>query len=296
VTDPTVSDVSADLAEIIQLAGQLGDEAASRAGARLVPGGLAMVGLAPVASPEAWANLIDHAETTHYATCLQAEHIDCDIAPHITDHDPEWESPLQTLLFWSEQWRAEHGKTHDLMPTIRRHQDWWPIIRTEAEFLRGALDWAWDHEPRRWADLAADVKTAKLRLEAMLHAGERPDLTPTPCLDCHPPVMLERVYGKVARFDTYRCPRCKRDYDHSEYLRAQDKHLGSSHAERWVPWPHALAAMRGRPERTVRQWVFDDTRVPAYCDVRTRVVMVWWPALRDLHRDPPTRGRPHRVA
>jgi hypothetical protein len=283
VTDPTVSDVSTDLAEIIRLADQLGDEAASRAGARLVPGGLAMVGLAPVASPEAWAWTIDAREQAWLAAD-PARRWRYDTS-HTEDHDPDWEPPLQTLLYWSEQWREEHGKVSDLQPTIA----------TEARFLRGALDWAWDHEPR-FEDLAADVKTAKLRLEAMLHAGERPDLTPTPCLDCQPPVMLERVYARAARHDTYRCPRCKRDYDHSEYLRAQDKHLGSNHADRWVPWPHALAAMRGRPERTVRQWVFDDARVPAYCDTTTRVVMVWWPALRDLHRDPPTRGRPPRVA
>jgi hypothetical protein len=114
-----------------------------------MPGGLATVALAPVASLEAWE---------HQYETLEA----LGRGEHVADEDDTWEPPLATLLYWSEQFRVIHNRESDRRPTIT----------TEAGFIRGCLNWATDHEPRFTA-FAQDIHRARTRLEDLVHAGRR---------------------------------------------------------------------------------------------------------------------------
>ncbi len=152
MTSPDVTEttkVAQDLTAIRELDKLLADQAAHKAGDPEMPGGQAMVMLAPVASPEAHEHRVDTAE--RLGTSLQ----------HLSDEDPEshW-TPLQTILFWSESLRMTHGNTTDMRPTIG----------TETAYLRQKLNWLWEHEPH-WRDFARDIAQARTRLENTLHAG-----------------------------------------------------------------------------------------------------------------------------
>ena len=280
-----MSDESSDAAEILEVATDLraiedleaatADQAVHKANHWLMPGGEAMVMRGPVADPEAHENRVAAAEEWN----LNRE--DDDLPPrdlsHLADEDDVWEPPLQTLLFWSERWRYEHGKVTDLRPTIA----------SEAAFLRQLLGWVYEHEPK-WRDFARDIKAARYRIENTLRAGEREERTGVPCVDCRTP-RLVKVYGPAEKDDHFACPRCKRTYSSDDYNRAKYRHLASQEANRYVKLRDAMQAI-DRPERTFRQWMHDN-RIRAYCALTTHQVWVWWPDVRELDINQPRRQR-----
>lgn len=205
--------------------------------------------------------------------------------PDLAHEDDYRIPPLQLLLFWSEQWRAERDQATDLRPTVI----------TEANYIRQCLEWAWDNE-LHWDNFAADVHTARNRLEGLLRAGTRPERTAVQCidLDCERTPRLVKIYGERAVDDRYRCPACGRVYDETDYRIALSVELSTDGAARWVPLADAVSLL-DRPERTLRQWV-DDGRVPVCCSTHNRRLLVWWPTMWELHQEPPTRGRPRQVA
>lgn len=281
----SVTKVARDLTAIEELTAALPAEAVSKANDRLMPGGKAMVALAPDANLDEWAERIAAAELKHYATCERESHKDCTIAgaEHVEDEDDQWEEdPLRTLLFWTDEWREVHGYPLDGRT---------PTIVSETAFLRWALNWAWDNEPH-FDDMARDVRRVRVRLENDLRAGRRSDRARVVCPDCENGPRLVRVYGETERFDGWKCPRCKLRLDPDDYARAQAKQLRSKGAEHYVAFKDALATLKaqGRPERTVRKWVLDGD-VDAYCERRSRSLWVWWPDLWRLHLTTPTRNR-----
>lgn len=274
--DRAVTAVARDLSAIVELHDRLLTQAVHQARARDMPGGEAMVMLATVASPEAWAHRVDAAERAATDPDSRSYGHWPDLA-HEIDRTP----PLQLLLFWSEQWRYDREATIDLRPTVA----------TEAAFIRQCLDWAWEREPH-WDDFARDVAQARSRLEGLLRAGTRPERTTVRCIDvnCERTPRLFKIYGERAVDDRYRCPTCERWYDESDYARALGQQLASRGAERWVALADAVSALE-RPERTLRRWA-EEGRVRVCCDRSTHRLLVWWPDMRALHLDPPARGRP----
>src|SRR5688572_26692956 len=130
--DPLVK-VARDLREIERLAGELEAQAIADASHPLMPGGRAMVALAPVASPEAWENLEQATERA-----LRGHPGYSKAYTSAEDEDPEEAWPaFQLLRFWSESWRREREADYD---------DRRVSIETEAAFLRWSLEWAWDNE------------------------------------------------------------------------------------------------------------------------------------------------------
>lgn len=249
--DP-VTKVAIDLREIVDLYADLLAQAVNDADDPLIPGGEAMVGMSPVASIEGWENLNATAERTGLALT------------HPEDEDPDdlW-PPLQTLLFWSEDWRREHGYELERRPTIA----------SEVGFLRNMLTWAWDHEPH-FADFAGDVHSARAKLEAILSAGKR-DVRGVQCLSCDATLRRysrdprephfcgghEGLCGWPHRFcphdrgglvDEYRCPKCDRRYTVEEYVRAV-KQMHVAHAE-WLMLEQC-AARTGVKPGTIKVWV-----------------------------------------
>lgn len=264
--------VARDLTEIVDLHERLAAQAEHQATHSLMPGGHAMVALAPVANLEAWENLND--ATERYAKAYTSAE----------DEDPDeaW-SPFQILEFWSEQWRREHGAEYGTRPTIT----------SEANFIRWALDWAWDNEPA-WDDFAADVRRARVRLEDILHAGNRVELSRIVCPDCDskPRLIVLRGVADDGSDDRWKCQACRARFDTDDVRRAHAKMLRSEGAERWVHQVDAIATLKtqGRSERTVRSWLADGEG-NGYCDPVTHQVWVWWPDLWRKHLTTPTRKR-----
>lgn len=267
--------VARDLREIETLHQQLEEQVEHKANDRLMPGGLAMAALGAVANQEAWLNRL--------ATLERAGE---DVSPLLEDHDDVWEPPLQTLLFWSEDWRRVHDSEFVTRPTVR----------TEAAFLRFVLDWAWDNEPR-FHDFADDINQARCRLENLLCASRKPERTRVVCNRCEkaPRLMVFRGEQVDGSDDRWKCP--NRDCG-GRWFTADDVHrahadmLRSKGAEKWIHQADAIGTLKaqGRPERTVRAWLLEGVG-SGYCDPVTHEVWVWWPELWTKHLLTPTRNR-----
>lgn len=310
-----VTKVARDLTEILRLYDALLTEAVHSANASLdnhsLPGGRAMVELGNVANVEAWNNHQDATERHQRAyTSIEDE-----------DPDDAWPA-FQTLGFWSEQWRAEHGAEYGMRPTIA----------SEANYLRHSLNWAWDNEVH-FDDFAADVRRARLKLEDIVYDGKRVERTRVVCDKCDDPrrlIKLHAMYDPTGIFDSYKCPGCKAKFDQDDFDRAYAKMLRSGGAEIYVPLVEAVATLntQGRGVRTVRRWLsplqprdkcmecgsewpaqeFNTCPVEdgegqkcggfftqtwrgdrdaivgqGYCDVATHRVMVYWPDLWTKH-------------
>lgn len=270
MTDPCIR-VAQNLTRIVDLADGLEDQAINNANDRLMPGGLAMVALGVVSNLEAWGHKLDAAERAAIEHGGKVE----------VEDDDEWEPPLQSLLFWSEDLRRIHGYETDKRPTVA----------SEANFIRHYLDWLWENEPR-WDDFAADVRAATRRLEDTLKEGDRPERTRIVCDRdfCERPRRLIRVYGDTPAEDRWKCPSCKSRFDGDDLRRAHAAQLRSQGAERFVPLVDAIDTLRAqeRGERTIRRWLADG-------DVETRResgrIEAWWPDLWRLHLSTPTRRR-----
>lgn len=238
---PTVK-VARDLTEIVNLVGDLEAQAVTLARSHLMPGGAAMVALGNVANMEAWENM--HQATERYGRAYTS----------ITDEDPDeaW-SAYQLLEFWSEQWRIQHGAEYD-------PREFRTTIATEANFIRSCLDWAWDNEPH-WDDFARDINRARVKLEEILHAGRRIDLSRVECDQCDAHPRLIRLLGtdEDGADDRWKCPNreCRHRFNREEVTRALGRQFIRADAARYVPQADAIAMLKqqGHGERTIRRWL-----------------------------------------
>lgn len=288
-TDDPIVKVARDLTEITNLAGNLPSQALDQSSHRLMPGGMALVSLAPDADMRVWSARIDAAERWHLAQCPKADHSRCRYVEHVSDEDDQdHEDPLRTLLFWSEAWREERG-----FPLEGRT----PTLATEASFIRHCLDWAWENEPH-WDDFTRDINQARRNLENLVHAGERTQRSRVRCINptCATQPRLIRSYRSQAAKDVWKCTHCGTEYGKDEFKRAYAKQLRSEGAERFVPLRDAIGALEafGRHERLIRKWLASDDEdepIPVCCELGTRRILVWWPGLWQRHRNTETRQR-----
>lgn len=270
--DDPLLPVTRDLREIESLALDVPAEAVHR-GLRCDL--MAMLG--PVANLEAWGYIID-ARDEHQ---LDTSHVD--------DHDPQWEPPLQTLEFWSEQWRRDHGRELDGAATIT----------TETQFLLSVLQWAYDHEPR-WADFTRDIHTARRRTEDMLHAGERAERG-VPCMydECGGVRLvrkLERVGRKWQHTDWF-CPRKPHTHTWDEDAYARMVTVAHEATKRelidgevWVSIDVAARTI-GRTVKTIRTWA-NEARVRRACMIAGRRAQ--FVALEDVRTEDDRAARRRR--
>lgn len=242
---PTVR-VARDLAEILRLHQALIGQAVNQGDAPGIPGGEAMAALANVANVEAWDN---HHQATERHDLGWDNYRRAYTAAECEDPDDAW-SAFQLIEFWAEAWRIERGDDY-----ADRNR---PTIRTEANYLRFSLDWAWANEAH-WAEFADDVNRARLRLEDIVYAGKRVERTRVVCdrMGCEDPRRLIRLRGYGAAEDTYRCPHCKHRYTPDEFKAAHRRMLMSEGAEKFVPRDDAVSTLvsLGRGLRTVRRWL-----------------------------------------
>lgn len=317
-SDPKVK-VARDLRAIRQMIPLLDDRGEDLASDHELPGGDATLTAAPVASPSTWERRVDLAEAAWLADPNRTE----DTRPDPSADETPWETPLQTLLFWSEDWRHQLG----LM-----HESWLPTLDTEANFLASGdvLDWAWDHETR-FDDFVDDVEAARTRMENVVRSGIRTTRSRILCDQPHeqPHKKLNLVYGETEEAAGYIAPCCHHRYTPDEAKRAHAKQMRSAGAERWVSSAEAIDALavQGWQRRTIRKWINplrhtedrcmtcgetweagkyrecpsvatgllcagmlepmwkgDHDAVPvSHCDIETHRVLVWWPDLWRRH-------------
>lgn len=182
--DPLVN-TAQNLTEIVHLYADLRTQAIHKANARELPGGRAMIALAPVANREAWENMQATTERTgrHYT------------APELEDDE---DTPLETIAFWSERWRKALGAEYD----GQIHS-----ILTEVNFLKWNLDWATRNEAE-WERFVDDIHGVRSRLESILKDGQR-DLVSdeVSCLLCETP-LRRRMTDRDGYEDEWWCRDC----------------------------------------------------------------------------------------
>lgn len=247
--------VARDLTEIVRLYDDLESEAIAHGDNPDIPGGAAMIALAGVANYEAWEHQLSTTERLGLAyTSVEDE-----------DPDESW-PPFQYLSWWSEAWRREHDADYDSARDIR----------TEANFLRAMLDWAWDNEPH-WDDFASDIRRARVKLENILTAGNRVDRSRVVCDRCEESPRLLCLPGADDGEDRWKCPVCKVRFDHAALLRAHAKQLRHESAAKYLPKQDAVLtlATQGRAARTVRKWL--EPSVQHVADVCSLCGRTWPP-------------------
>lgn len=255
MTDPRIA-VAQHLTAIVELSERLEDQAINDANDHLMPGGLAMVALGAVANLEAWANKLEAAERRGVWL--------------IIEDDDDWEPPLQSLLFWSEDLRRIHDQEFEPTPNRPR-----PTEASEANIIRHHLDWLWENEPR-FMDFAEDMAGVVKRLEALLTEGLRAKRG-VPCLsvDCDGGILVRPVADRrehrwceghdgVCHLPHERCPHdrgglrdewvcgsCDRRYGVEDYRRAvaQSAFLNAE----WLPLEDAIART-GAKRGTIQAW------------------------------------------
>lgn len=254
------------LTQIVHMYADLSTEAVNRASSKDMPGGDAMVLLAPGA---------DLAAYKYRQMSAIMGRIDVPIDDTEGDPDPV----LMVLAYWANELRAERGEITDLPPTITRC----------ADYIRQSLDWAFSDQAGEFdtEGLLTDLARLRTRMEAVLKQGYRPDRTEVPCLteDCE--ATLNKEWHSQAKYDGYRCPQCQRFYDYDAFIRARADQLASRGAERFVPKQDAIDAIP-RSNETVRKWI-ESGKVTT--ENRSGQVWVWWPDIRQLHLETPTRTR-----
>lgn len=285
--------VAKNLRDIEDMALRLESRAIDRAGARDIPGGDAMVNLASVGSLADWGRRVELREQGgDYGTS------------EFEDPDDLWPA-VQVLWFWSEDYRARLGHDHD-------DPRWRPTLISEAKFLRNhdVANWIWDNEIH-WDDYAADVETAKRKLENILHAGER-ILRGVPCMydECKGKRLerkLRPLYGKdgdrvrdrngngLWEFDDWRCRACKRSWDGDEYARMvtaanERSKFEEIEGETWCSADYAARKV-DRSVKTIRTWINREELSTLCLIAGRRVPFISLDEVRELAEARPTRRR-----
>jgi hypothetical protein len=271
LSEDAISGVSRNLSSILEMHAALIGAAIAHGSNADVPGGTAMLAMGHVANMEAWENLQDASERLDRAyTSIEDE-----------DPDDAW-SAAQTIQFWAEQWRIQLDADYEMRRSIR----------TEANFLRSALAWAWSNEPR-WTDFAHDITAAKTKLENILLTGRRPAFRGVPCMyeECKGKRLVRTTvpargpHGeKTWRLTDWHCPSCKRSWNEDAYARlvaaaSESLHYRNLDGEAWCSIERAAQRV-DRSQATIRSWI-NRNQVTSACSVETRRTYV---LISDIHR------------
>ena len=224
----------------------------------------AMMLLGPSSDPEAWRNR---------ATSAMVGRLD---ASYLEDCRDELH-PLWVLGTWEQVWR-DHLDHSGIAPVT---------VASAHAYLDMQIGYMSEQVEPAFDEFARELRGCRAHLENVLHDGIREERSQVPCVDCE--TRLIKVFAAKEADDHWLCPHCRRSYTDLEYARAQHFHMETERADRFVKVSVALG-MIDRPEQTLRTWMADG-KVKLERDPRTGAILVWWPDVRELHRNTPTRKR-----
>ena len=186
---PPITRVAQDLTAITTLYRQLPEQAINDSDNPAIPGGRAMIALAPVANLEAWENLND--ATERYGKSYTFADVE--------DPDDAWPA-FQLIAYWSQQWR----RTRDAEYVTRLS------LPNEVNFLRYSLEWAWETlDPKQWAEFEANIHSARTRLENIVGDGQRDIISDeVSCLLCGT-ALRRRMTPREGYEDDWWCQECR---------------------------------------------------------------------------------------
>jgi hypothetical protein len=224
----------------------------------------AMMLLGPVSDPEAWRNratsaMVGRIDDAYLEDCRDELH-------------PTW-----ILGTWEQIWR-------DFLD----HQTRAPFtLAAGYAYLDMQIAYMADQVEPAFDEFARELRACRGHLEDVLRDGTREERSQVPCVECE--TRLIKVYGDKESEDRWSCPRCRRTYSDEEHARAQHFHLEHERADRFVKVSEALG-MIDRPEQTLRTWMANG-KITLETDLKSKSILVWWPDVREMHRNTPTRKR-----
>lgn len=224
----------------------------------------AMMLLGPASDPEAWRNR---------ATSAMVGRLD---ASYLEDCRDELH-PLWVLGTWEQVWRDHLEHYSEAPVTLYAAHGY---LDMQIGYMADQVDPAFD-------EFARELRGCRAHLENVLRDGIREERSHVPCVDCE--TRLIKVFGEREADDHWSCSHCRRTYTDQEYSRAQHFHMEDERGDRFMKVSEALG-MIDRPEQTLRTWMANE-KVKLDRDPKTDAILVWWPDVRYLHRNTPTRKR-----
>lgn len=258
--------IGGDLTLIKDMFAALREEAQARHSDREFPGGDAMVMLGPGADVEAFG----YVQISAMVGRIDEKDV---IIPDKRDLEP----PLSFLAGWSDVIRQHRDQPTRLTATIDR----------ELDYIRGSIDWMFsldeDGQPRfiQVDELAAGLSRVRRRLEDILKDGSRAQFTRVNCIaaKCQSHPRLMKLWAAQVRWDRYRCPDCRTEYDKAQFEMARAQNLHASFEGRYIS-PRDAADATGVPVKTIYSWMAR-RNVARIWVMPDGAAMAWWPDVRD---------------
>lgn len=257
--------IGGDLTAIEDMFAALQEEAENRHSDREMPGGDALVMLTRGADVEAFG----YAQISALVGRIPEDDV---VLPNEYDIEP----PLSFLASWEDILREERDQPVWLNPTIKR----------AAGYIRESIDWMLSldeyGEARFLAvdDLSNSLGVVRRRMENILRDGTRAEFTRVKCIvdECETHPRLMKLWAAQVRWDRYRCPACRAEYDTKQFTQAKAQNLHDEGASRFVR-PADASKASGVPKNTMRSWMRRGDVLTAL-EVPTWSRLVWWPDVR----------------
>lgn len=259
----------------------LREEAETRHSDREFPGGDALVMLGPGADVEAFG----YAQLSAIMGRISEQDV---VLPDKRDIL----TPLALLASWEDVIREERDQ-----PTYMK-----ATIDGAIKYIRDSIDWMFslneygDMQFLAVDDLAEQLGQARRRMEDILKDGSRAEFTRVKCteLTCETNPRLMKLWAAQVRWDRYRCPDCRTEYNKAQYEMAKAQAMFSSGSERFISQTEASEAAEV-PLGTVSQWAARD-KVRSERDEATGSLLVWWPDIRIRATERVERLRKAKIA
>ena len=258
--------IGGDLTLIESMFTALQDEAETRYRDREFPGGDALVMLGPGPEVEAF----NYRQISALVGRISESEVEIANAGDI-------EPPLSFLAGWTDVIRAERNQPTALRATISR----------EIAYIRKSIDWMMSTDESgdmnfiQVDDLAEQLGKVRRRMEDVLKDGTRSEFTRVNCIspECERQPRLMKLWAAQVRWDRYRCPACRVEYDADQFKMARAQNLHSRGATKFVTSREAADAT-GVPIKTIYSWMLRGNITRGWA-MPAGTPLPWWPDVRD---------------
>lgn len=275
---PTQADLGGELTKITECYTQFVLEVTYQANDREMPGGDAMQAVTPSASLQEWEEQFEAAEAE------AVKKIDAGRAAaaarmlaYVFDQEDTDTHPELVLTDWEAQIRTARGEQVNLRSNVHK----------AAAYIRRSIPWLYSLSDAgqpvfvEHRALHKDLRNVRQYLESILKSGNRAEFTRVHCISdiCETHPRLMKLWAAQVRWDCYRCPACRTEYDYAQFKMAEAQNLHSQGAARFVIPSEAMKAS-GVPKDTMYSWM---RRGNVLCarEMPGGRTLVWWPDVRD---------------